>query len=407
MQLDFDVVIIGGGMVGLSLAVSLGKQNIPTLLVEGSNLKPDSIAGESGYEPRVSAITDSSRQWLYNLDAWQLIDQQKVCNYVSMDVWDAEGTGEVNFNAQDTGQPSLGCIIENNVIQTALLDVLEKTNVKVISNSKLSSIKQNEEAGIQYQTVTLDDGYSVTCQLLVGADGEQSKVRQLADFESYHWEYEHNAIVTTITTELPHQYCARQSFAPDGPLGILPLAGENNCSIVWSLKPVAAKQLMDVNDDEFCQQIGRAMESRLGKVIAVDKRYCIPLVPNLTKSYVKTGVALVGDAAHRIHPLAGQGVNLGFMDAAELSDNIQQSLIDQQSMGSLYQLRKYQRNRQGHNMAMTAAMETFKRLFETENLAIRWARNFGMKQFNQLSFIKNEVIQVAMGLKGPLPNGMK
>jgi len=399
MQTDFDVLIVGGGMVGLSLATSLGQNGFKTLLIEGNTIEPDALHGASGFEPRVSAITQASRAWLDKLDVWSNIPNNKISPFTTMEVWDAEGTGEVRFDATDVQTSSLGYIIENREIQLALIKSLKDTPVQVIEKTKLVGIELKHEHGEYWNQITLDDGYSFSCKLVVGADGQYSKVRELSELESFNWEYNHQAIVTTITTELPHNQCARQSFAPEGPLGILPLPGEDqrHCSIVWSATPEFVQLRMAEDDDAFCKAVTRATESRLGKVTAVDQRHAIPLAPGIAKTYVKEGIALVGDAAHRIHPLAGQGVNLGFLDAQELSNTLSQAIKINQSPGSEFQLRKYQRNRQAHNLAMTAAMEGFKRLFESDDLAVRLIRNLGMKHFNQIPFIKNEVMRFAMG----------
>jgi len=399
MQTDFDVLIVGGGMVGLSLATSLGQKGIKTLLIEANTLEPDDLSGASGFEPRVSAITQASKAWLMELEAWDNLPEERVSYFNTMEVWDAEGTGEVTFDAADVQSANLGCIIENREIQLALIQSLKTTSVQIIEHTKLTRIELKQELGQFWNQITLDDGYSFSCQLVVGADGQHSRVRELAELESFNWQYNHKAIVTTVTTELPHNHCARQSFAPEGPLGILPLPGkdQNHCSIVWSATPEFVASRMNENDETFCKALTRATESRMGKIVSVDKRYAIPLVPGVAKTYVKEGIALVGDAAHRIHPLAGQGVNLGFLDARELSKTLSEAIATKQPLGSEFELRKYQRNRQAHNLAMTAAMEGFKRLFESHNMVIRLLRNVGMKQFNQLPFIKNEVIRFAMG----------
>ncbi len=403
MRPDYDVVIVGGGMVGLSLAVSLNTTSLRILLVESGSLEHESIAGASGFEPRVSAINVGSQRWLAQIGVWSLIPADRIAAFDRMHAWDAEGTGEVSFDAQSVSETALGYIVENCTLQKALVDSLAQSDIRIVRNTRLSSWQPAEKTTDNHR-LTLDDGTEVSCQLLVGADGNKSQVRALAGFKVREWDYHHQAIVTTITTTESHQHTARQAFSTQGPLGILPLpdSGGRLSSIVWSQKSAQAARLMALSDAEFCLELGRAMEGCLGPVTAVDRRYAIGLQAHIAESLVQQGVALIGDAAHRIHPLAGQGANLGFADAEALTAQLMQATASQLPRGDLFTLRRYQRARQTQNLAMTAAMEGFKRLFEADNIAVRWLRNMGMKQFDQLSVLKQAVVSAAMGFSSPL-----
>lgn len=403
MESEYDVVIVGGGLVGLSLAVSLSNSDLRILLVEAGTLEPESLAGASGFEPRVSAINVNSQRWLSQLGVWSLLPPDRIAAFDKMRAWDADGTGDVSFDAAVMSESALGYIVENCHLQTALMERLSQCNVAILRHTRLSAWHPTKAAADPHRLI-LDDDTQVSCQLLVGADGIQSQVRMLSGFKVREWDYHHQAIVTTITTTEPHHHTARQSFSSTGPLGILPLAGQDGLtsSIVWSQTPDQAARLMGLSDAAFCLELSMAMAQSLGSVTAVDKRYAIPLQAHLTEALVQKGVALIGDAAHRIHPLAGQGVNLGFADVEALSTHIMTAAAAQLPIGDLFTLRRYQRARQTQHLAMTAAMEGFKRLFEADNIAIRWLRNMGMRQFDQLTPLKQAVMAQAMGFNSPL-----
>ena len=406
MQPEYDVIIVGGGMVGLSFAQALSASHLKLLLIEAGNLESASIAGATGFEPRVSAINVGSQNWLANLGVWSQIPLSRIQPFNKMLAWDAEGTGEVSFDARSVDQPALGYIVENCALQDALMTVLSKTSVQILRNTRLQSAEPlliaNAPKGAH--RVTFEDGSTATCGLLVGADGNHSQVRRLGNFQTREWDYHHQAIVTTITVTEPHDNTARQAFSVDGPLGVLPLPSDDQklCSIVWSQKTDTAASLMALSDEAFCLKLTRAMDNRLGTVVDVDRRYAIPLQAIIAETLVCSGMALIGDAAHRIHPLAGQGANLGFADAESLANQVTKTAAKALPIGDLFQLRQYQRHRHSHNLAMAAAMEGFKRLFESDNIAVRWLRNTGMKQFDDFGALKSAAISVAMGLSNPI-----
>ena len=256
--------------------------------------------------------------------------------------------------------------------------------------------------------ITLVDNTQISCRLLVGADGANSKVRQLAQLPVKEWDYQHHAIVTTVRTELPHAGTARQRFMDSGILAFLPLhksadkddtADQFHCSIVWSAVPERALQLLAMNDIEFAQALQEGLENQLGRIEWVDKRLSFPLRQRHASAYVKNNIALIGDAAHSIHPLAGLGVNLGLLDAWSLAEQIKKAIEQQRDFSELRILRRYERERMGHNLAMMWLMEGFKRLFADQPLALRWLRNTGMSQLDNMPLIKNQIMRQAMGLK--------
>ncbi|MEZ5489499.1 MAG: UbiH/UbiF/VisC/COQ6 family ubiquinone biosynthesis hydroxylase [Gammaproteobacteria bacterium] len=409
---DFDIAIVGGGMVGAALACALGTTPLRIALFDSVSFAAENLFCRKptpAFDSRVSAIAPASQRFLAGAGAWDVIAATRVSPYSGMSVWDADGTGSIQFSAADIREPSLGHIVENSVILLGLYERLQQlANVSVISPVTLERFERPEGSqpsgsGVRVQA---DDGRSWTTTLLVGADGPFSKVRQLAGFATREWDYRHQALVTTVRTELPHHETALQRFMATGPLAFLPLrddsaaagSGQHYCSIVWSTEPEHAEQLQAMDDIKFATVLAGAIEHRLGAVEWVDQRVCFPLRQRHAVDYVQPNIALVGDAAHTIHPLAGQGVNLGFMDAQALALEIRQALQAQRPLGEYAILRRYQRARKGHNLGMMGVMEGFKFLFAQDALPVRWLRNTGMSSINRAGFIKNRLMRQAMGI---------
>ncbi|MEH6491419.1 FAD-dependent monooxygenase [Halopseudomonas sp.] len=400
---QFDVLVVGAGMVGGALACALADSQLRIGLLDSQPLEavpPPATA--SGYDPRVSALSAASEQILRALGAWEQLPGDAALAYRKMCVWDAEGTGEVHFDAHDLGELRLGHIVENYQIQNALLQQLLKSNVTLLPGLRVQGLVREENTW----RVDCESGERVRAALVVAADGARSRLRELAGFGLRQWDYLHHAVVTTLELTQPHQHTAWQRFLPSGPLAYLPLPerdGKHYCSIVWSLLPDEAQRIMALDDAAFLLAVTEALETRLGPVRAADQRVCIPLRQCHAKEYVMPGLALIGDAAHSIHPLAGQGVNLGLLDAAELSDVLHAAQARGENIADLAVLQRYERARMGHNLAVMAAMEGFERLFHAEALPLRWLRNAGMQLFDSAPLLKTEVIRRAMGLSGELP----
>jgi len=407
---DFDVLIVGSGMVGATLACALADTSLRIGIIDSQPLlalnPPEHELAE--FESRVSAISPASRRIFEQLGVWKLMADQRHCPYTDMHVWEADGTGSIHFCAADVHADDLGYIFENSLVLASLHEGLRQApHVMVLPPASVSGLAITPAAGAQ-NSITLADNSRISCRLLVGADGANSKVRQLAQFPVKEWDYQHHAIVTTVRTELPHAHTARQRFMDAGILAFLPLhkSGRNNdpddqfyCSIVWSVIPERALQLLEMSDTGFAQTLQEGIENQLGKIEWVDKRSSFPLRQRHTPAYVKNKIALIGDAAHSIHPLAGLGVNLGLLDAWSLAEQIKKAMQQRRDFSELRILRRYQRERMGHNLAMMWLMEGFKRLFADQPLALRWLRNTGMSQLDNLPMIKNQIMRQAMGLK--------
>ena len=393
-QQQYDVIVVGAGMVGAALALALGQHDFKVALVDAR--APQLTWPDEGYDIRVSAITRASQQVFESLGAWSVMQAERISPYRDMHVWDAGGDGVIHFDSADIGEPDLGHIIENRVIIKGLHQCLAKENRVVPFWPKQSvALDLNSSASL-----TLEDGTVLQAPLLVGADGARSWVRQHAGISVKGWDYDQVAVVTWVKPEQFHQETAWQRFLATGPLAFLPLT-EGYCSIVWSTSPAHAVQLCDMEPDRFAQELQAAFENKLGAIKAVGARAMFPLRTFETQHYILPHLALVGDAAHTIHPLAGQGVNLGLADMHSLLQVLIEARQHQRDIGSVNTLRRYERWRRADNRSMLLAMDGFKRLFSAEQPLLRWARNLGLKLTDRASPIKRLIMQQALGSHVP------
>ncbi|MBF7730105.1 2-octaprenyl-3-methyl-6-methoxy-1,4-benzoquinol hydroxylase [Pseudomonas sp. N040] len=397
-----DLIIVGAGMVGSALALALKDSGLNILLLDSGTLTLKPFDPQSAFEPRVSALSMASQRILERLGAWDGILARRSSPYAEMQVWDGSGTGNIHFAASSVHAELLGHIVENRVIQDALLEALLASRVQLLPGASLEAL-QRTASGWQLR---LADGRELHTPLLVAADGANSAVRRLAGCATREWDYLHHAIVTSVRCAQPHQRTAWQRFTDDGPLAFLPLARDGDqhwCSIVWSCVPQQAEHLMALDAAGFADELGKAFEQRLGAVLEVDPRLCIPLRQRHAKRYVEAGLALIGDAAHTIHPLAGQGVNLGFLDAGVLAEVLLHAQQRGERLAAERVLSRFERRRMPHNLAMMAAMESFERLFQATPPPLRWLRNAGLSLVNGLPEAKALFVRQALGLSGDLP----
>lgn len=403
----FDIAIIGAGLAGSALAAALGGSQWRVALIEAQplSLQWPALANDiEGFDIRVSALTAASQTWLEQLGAWREMAARRVSPYRHMHVWDGDGTGAIHFDADEVNRAELGYIVENNLLQTALLHSLQQhRNVQIFSGTAVEQFARDQDSvEIIFQAGAQAPATKLHATLLVGADGANSRVREWAQFPLREWEYGHTAIVATIQTELPHAQTARQIFRREGPLAFLPLlttqGDEHFSSIVWSTQPDEAQALLAMDDSHFMQALGRAFEFTLGEIKGASRRIAFPLRARHANDYVQANIALIGDAAHTIHPLAGQGINLGLLDAQALARELLRAQQRGLDVATADMLARYQRERKSDNLATLAAMEGFKRLFSANALGVRWLRNTGLNWVDRSGPLKRMMMRQAMGI---------
>ena len=401
---NYDVIIIGGGIVGLSFACELAESDFSVAVIERNELKAISEQPEC----RVSAINRFALQQFKHAGVWQSDLARRACVFDKMFVWDQTGAGQIQFDSVELGVAELGIIIENNVLQQMLLDTVKAADnidylcpetideIAYLQGTRQNSDEQDSDA--QAATViTLSSGKQLSTRLLVGADGANSKVRQIASIQRTQQPYQQQGLVCNVATSESHQNTAWQCFMPSGPLAFLPLYNGYS-SIVWSLDEDAARQHMALDDETFKQVLAEASEYKLGEITDVSQRFLFPLAHGHAADYVKPGLALIGDAAHSIHPLAGQGANLGIADAAALAEVICSAKKAGRQWAALHTLSKYQRQRKGANRMMEMSMTGFKELFGNKNALVSEIRNAGLSLVDNLPVLKYRVIKQALGV---------
>ncbi|NLR35281.1 FAD-dependent 2-octaprenylphenol hydroxylase [Aeromonas hydrophila] len=394
---NVDVVIVGGGMVGLGLAAALKGSALKVAVVEGQLPEP---ALDEAPDNRVSALSLASQRILQQVGAWRGIEARRLQPYVQMEVWEQDSFGRIAFDAASLRQPELGHIVENRVIQLALLEaILDGDNIQLLSPARASSLQSGEAGSL----LLLEDGRALSAKLVVAADGAHSWVRRQVDIPLTSWDYGHHALVATVRCAEPHEAVARQIFTPEGPLAFLPLWQPDLCSIVWSVPAARAEALCQCDEEQFNRQLTTAFDGRLGLCKVEGARSAIPLTARYARDFARERLVLVGDAAHTIHPLAGQGVNLGLLDAAALAEQILRNQAAGKDIGLLTNLRGYERWRKSEAASMLAAMEGLKRLFAGSNPLKKLVRGAGLCAFDLLTPLKQGVIRAAMGLEGELP----
>ncbi len=394
---DYQVIIVGGGMVGATIACALGDTPLKVALVEATPAEREWPA--DSWDIRVSAITRATQRVFEAVGAWEGMSAMRVSPYRTMHVWDATGKGAIHFDCAELGEPDLGYIVENRVILKALLDRLaDLPNVDLLCPAKVKSLHCDPgEAKLE-----LEDGQVLRGRVVVGCDGARSWVREQAGIGTTGWMYDQTAVVATIKTSRHHGEAAYQRFMPTGPLAFLPLP-EGLSSIVWSTTPEHAAELLALPDSEFLDRLQHAFGDTLGRMESTGPRGGFPLMLQHANRYVGERVVLAGNAAHAIHPLAGQGLNLGVSDAAALAEVLLKARAEGRDIGEYGVLRRYERWRKGDNVAVMAAMDGFKRLFSNDLPPLRLARNLGLRVADAAGPLKRSLMRRALGVTGDLP----
>ncbi|MDJ0699612.1 MAG: FAD-dependent monooxygenase [Woeseiaceae bacterium] len=394
-----NIVIAGGGITGLTCAALLARSDVAArfklTLVDVAE-RPN-FAASDDIALRVSAIATGSAELLDSVGAWNSVVVARACAYESMRVWDADDTEEspsaLRFDAAEFAVPQLGFIVENVLLRTALLDVLDRHDVELRFATAIRSVRREGRA----YAVVVGDDETLGADLIVAADGARSFVRNCVGIETEAWPYQQEAVVTHLRPELPHQSTAWQRFLRDGPLGMLPLS-DGRISVVWSTTAARAADAKAASDAQLGKMLTEASGSVLGELVVEGPRGSFPLTARHARNYVMPGVALIGDAAHAIHPLAGQGANLGLQDAAELARVVIDALARGLNPADRPVLRNYERARKGANATMLHFMTGLNRLFQSDSAILGEIRSTGMRLFNRSGPIRERAVKVALGV---------
>jgi 2-octaprenyl-3-methyl-6-methoxy-1,4-benzoquinol hydroxylase len=396
MNEQFDVVIVGSGMVGAAFAGCLG--NTPLKIAVLENELPPPFHPTQPHDLRVSALSIASKTILENIDAWQGIETKRLCPFSRMRVWENEGDTE--FRSHDIGCNELGYIVENRIIQLALLEKFDHyKNIECIAPIQINHFHYTP---YQLSRFELNNGRVLEAKLVVAADGGQSKIRQRVGLGVTSWDYNQSAMVIYIETANPQQDITWQRFVPTGPQAFLPLPG-NYGSIVWYHHIDEIKRLQTLPYDELKNALIEAFPACLGDIKRIIATTSFSLKRQHAQHYVKQGVALIGDAAHTINPLAGQGVNIGLLDAAALAEVILEASQQGRNIADVALLRRYEKMRYTENLKMMTIMDVFYQAFSNKIGPIKILRNIGLSIPEKISPLKNIIMRHAMGLEGHLP----
>ncbi|HET7832947.1 MAG TPA: UbiH/UbiF family hydroxylase [Gallionella sp.] len=390
--MNFDIVIIGGGLVGASLAAALKDSGLSLALVETQAvIAPDAFpAQEDNWDSRIYAISPGCRDYLEHCGAWSLLDSARIAPVEAMRVFGDAGA-ELQFSAYETGVVELACILESRTMQHALWEVLQQQdNLTLINPARCAALKFGAEAA----ELVLEDGRTLYAKLVVGADGRDSWVRNQAGISAPPHDYQQHGVVANFTCERPHRNIAYQWFQPDGILALLPLPG-NRVSMVWSVSPAQSAQLVALPPKELGALVASAARHTLGELKVITPAAAFPLRFLVLPRISAPRLALIGDAAHNMHPLAGQGVNTGFRDARQLA----QTLLErgaQTDCGDAQLLRSYDRKRKEDIYLMQGTTYALKHLFTNDNPLLRTLRNTGMNATNHVAPLKKMLIRQAL-----------
>jgi 2-octaprenylphenol hydroxylase len=411
---DFDFLIVGAGvtamaMASLALARKLAAPGRVAIIAEGGAPPSAAAIAESDWDLRVFALSRASQRLLKICGAWQLLPPQKMCAYERMCVWDARGgqphgqppgAGSLSFDCAELGEPNLGFIVEGRALQAQCRRAASAAGV-VFIEAGIDGIR----SGDSNVRISLNDGRELRSELLIAADGVDSTVRKLLGIETAGHAYHQDALVAHVRTAKAHRNTAWQRFLPTGPLAFLPLP-DGRSSIVWSAARAEATRLRSLDSAAFGAAVAAASGEVLGSCELTTPVASFPLKLQYAVDYVRPRAVLVGDAAHAVHPLAGQGLNLGLLDCASLADVLSgglRGLGGADRFGEHRLLRRYERWRKSENLLAATAMDALERLFSSDNPAIAGLRGAGLNAVGRLPFIKRRLAERAMGIRGDVP----
>lgn len=394
-DISTDILIIGAGLVGAAQALALSKEGICSVIVERDT--PENVLG-LGYDGRISAISHASVKVLKHIGVWETLEPEAGPIF-DIRVLDENSPAFVHFDHLEVGSDPFGYMLPNVLLrQTLLRAVMHNPNITYLPKTELAETKLENSKRVS----TLSDGRTIASSLLLAADGKFSKTRDMLGIVSRMTEYGQTAMVATIHHEKPHHGVAIEKFLPAGPLALLPMT-EDRTAVVWTEPHAMAKHIMQLPDSDFIEELEARLQGYLGACTLIGKRHAYPLALIQAEKYIEDRAALIGDSAHAIHPIAGQGVNLGYRDVAVMTDIIIQQKKLGLDLGSLTALEHYQQWRRFDAWSMMAVTDGLNRLFSTNRPLTRLARRFGLATFQRFSPLKHMFMQTAMGMKGDLP----
>ena len=399
MNTDTDIAIIGGGLNGTALALALGSAGFRVTVFDAS---PKQTRSDDTFDGRATAIAAGSRNMLRALGVWDRLDRkvQPIKDILVTDGRVSEGAGPsfLHFDHREVGQEPFGHLVENRHIRRTLFDAMD--DAKNVTHRDSVRVLELERDPARV-TLRLEDGES-TAQLAIACDGRNSPTAQAAGIRYTGWDYPQKGVVCTVEHDRPHEGVAHEYFLPSGPFAILPLTG-NRSSLVWTEKTAIADAAMTLDDAGFESEVIRRFGRFLGDVRVKGPRWCYPLSLSLAYSYCAHRIALVGDAAHGVHPIAGQGLNLGFKDAAALAQVLAEAARRGEDIGSENVLKRYERWRRFDNTAMGLGMDAINRLFSNDSTPARALRGFGLGMVNRIGPARRFFMLQAAGVAGDLP----
>ncbi|HEY5970723.1 MAG TPA: UbiH/UbiF family hydroxylase [Pseudoxanthomonas sp.] len=389
-----DIAVVGGGVVGAACALALAKLGLEVALVEGR--EPPRWSPETP-DLRVYAFAPDNAALLDGLSVWNPVLGARARPYRRMRVWDASGGGELAFDADALGRDQLGWIIEHNLLVDRLWAALPAAGVHLHCPARVEAMEQEPAGQADGVRLRLDDGSRLDARLVIAADGADSTLRELAGLQVSSHDYAQRGVVAFIETEKPHEATAWQRFLPGGPLALLPFT-EGRSSIVWTLPDAEAERVLGLDEAAFNRELTIASESRLGEVRVVSKRVAFPLRRQLADAYVAGRVLVLGDAAHVVHPLAGQGVNLGLRDVAGLRDAIADAQARRTDWTAPHRLARWSRARRSENAAAAYAFDGINRVFSNDEMHTTLLRGYALGLAGKLPPLANLFWRKASGL---------
>lgn len=395
-DLRYDVVIIGAGMVGAATASLLSRSGFTVALVEAQ--EPQEFDSQADVGLRVSAISPGSSAVLEQAGVWKAISQQRVRPYRRMQVEDGTGLEPLIFDAPVFNLERLGTIVENALTQWSLWNLVSNAGlVDCYCPESLKTIGFSDN----HNRLELDSGKTLMATLVIGADGARSRVRKAIGIRQDYWAYNQHALVAVVGKQKPNPGVAWQRFMPGGPLAFLPLA-DGRSSIVWTRPSAEATRLLALDTDEFCSELSAASSGWLGDVESCGPRAAFPLSMRLSECYATRRTVLIGDAAHAVHPLAGQGVNLGFADAAGLTESLIRARLGGEDIGSAGVLQRYSNSRRSESETMAFGMHSLRSLFDIDGLS--FVRRAGLAVVRRSWTLKDMFLQRAAGVAANAPS---